>query len=100
MSQLKDRRGHPDVPPAMASDGKGGYREALLQSWGEVPEYRGRGRAPTVKCPQPEWQYLQVIKNRCGSRLRRVSITRLSMAKQMRLLAAWAHIQPTWSVPT
>lgn len=74
MSQLKDRRGHSDVPPAMASDGKGGYREALLQSWGEVPEYRGRGRPPTVKRPQPGWQYLQVIKNRCGSRLRRVSI--------------------------
>jgi hypothetical protein len=58
----------------MASDGKGGYREALLQTWGEVPEYRGRGRPPTVKRPQPEWQYLQVIKNRSGSRLRRVSI--------------------------
>jgi hypothetical protein len=74
MSQLKDRRGHPDVPPAMASDGKGGYREALLQTWGEVPEYRGRGRPPTVKRPQPEWRYLQVIKNRSGSRLTEVSI--------------------------
>ena len=74
MSQLKDRRGHPNVPPAMASDGKGGYREALLQTWGEVPEYRGRGRPPTLKRPQPEWQYLQVIKNRSGSRLMKVSV--------------------------
>jgi hypothetical protein len=74
MSQLKDRRGHPNVPPAMASDGKGGYREALLQTWGEVPEYRGRGRPPTLKRPQPEWQYLQVIKNRSGSRLTKVSV--------------------------
>jgi hypothetical protein len=76
MSQLKDRRGHPDMPPAMASDGKGGYREALLQTWGEVPEYRGRGRPPTVKRPQPGWQYLQVIKkkSRAGRRLREVSI--------------------------
>jgi len=29
MAQLKDR-GHPDAPPAMATDGKGEYREALL----------------------------------------------------------------------
>lgn len=58
----------------MASDGKGGYREALLQTWGEVPEYRGRGRPPTLKRAQPEWQYLQVIKNRCGGRLTEVSI--------------------------
>src|SRR3954462_10721093 len=28
----------------------------------------------SIKRPKPEWQYLQVIKNRCGSRLRRVSI--------------------------
>ena len=74
MSQLKDRRGHPDAPPGMASDGKGGYREALLQTWGEVPEYRGVGRPPTLKRPQPEWQYLQVVKSRSGSRLTEVSI--------------------------
>lgn len=74
MSQLKDRRGHPDAPPTIASDGKGGYREALLRTWGEVPEYRGVGRPPTVKRPQPEWQYLQVIKSRSGGRLTEVSI--------------------------
>jgi len=37
MAQLKDR-GHPDAPPAMATDGKGEYREALLATWGQVPE--------------------------------------------------------------
>jgi hypothetical protein len=31
--QLKPR-GHRDVPPLMATDGKGGYREALLARWG------------------------------------------------------------------
>jgi hypothetical protein len=74
MAQLKDRRGHPDAPPAMASDGKGGYREALLQTWGQVPEYRGVGRPPTVKRPQPGWHYLQVIKSRSGTHLTGVSI--------------------------
>lgn len=58
----------------MATDGKGGYREALLQTWGQVPEYRGAGRPPTIKRPQPEWRYLQVIKTRSGSRLTDVSI--------------------------
>ncbi len=73
MAQLKDR-GHPDAPPAMATDGKGDYREALLETWGQVPEYSGIGRPPTVKRPQPEWQYLQVVKTRSGSRLIGVTI--------------------------
>jgi len=73
MAQLKDR-GHPDAPPAMATDGKGEYREALLETWGQVPEYSGVGRPPTVKRPQPEWQYLQVVKTRSGSRLIGVTI--------------------------
>lgn len=73
MAQLKDR-GHPDAPPAMATDGNGEYREALLETWGQVPEYGGVGRPPTVKRPQKEWQYLQVIKTRSGSRLIGVTI--------------------------
>ena len=73
MAQLKDR-GHPDAPPAMATDGKGDYREALLETWGQVPEYSGVGRPPTIKRPQKEWQYLQVIKTRSGSRLIGVTI--------------------------
>jgi len=55
MAQLKDR-GHPDAPPPMATDGNGDYREALVETWGQVPEYSGVGRPPTVKRPQPEWQ--------------------------------------------
>ena len=74
MAQLKER-GHPDHPPALATDGKGDYRRALLETWGEVPPYQGRGRPPTQKQPQPEWQYLQVIKERSGSRLTAVHIT-------------------------
>src|SRR5437588_2174747 len=42
MTQLKERA-HPQTPPAMATDGKGSYREAMLQTWGQVPDYGGRG---------------------------------------------------------
>jgi hypothetical protein len=73
MAQLK-ARGHPDAPPAIATDGKGDYRTALVETWGEVPPYQGRGRPPTQKQPQPEWQYVQVIKERSGSRVTAVHI--------------------------
>src|SRR6266496_3131316 len=74
IAQLKDR-GHPDHPPAVATDGKGDYRTALVDTWGQVPPYQGRGRPPTVKQPQPEWQYVQVIKERSGARLTGIRIT-------------------------
>jgi len=68
MTQLKER-GHPTTPPAMATDGKGSYREAMLETWGRVPEYAGRGRPPTHKQPRADWHYLPVVKERSGSRL-------------------------------
>jgi hypothetical protein len=77
MAQLKER-GHPEQPPAMATDGKGDYRTALVETWGEVPPYQGRGRPPTQTQPQPDWQYVQVIKERSGSRLTAVQITVVS----------------------
>jgi hypothetical protein len=73
MEQLKER-GHPETPPAMATDGKGDYRTALLDTWGQVPAYQGRGRPPTCKQPQPEWQYVQVVKERSGNRVTGVHI--------------------------
>ena len=68
MTQLK-KRGHPKTPPAMATDGKGSYREAMVETWGQVPAYGGRGRPPTHKQPGADWHYLQVVKERSGSRL-------------------------------
>jgi hypothetical protein len=68
MAQLKDR-GQRDHPPAIATDGKGDYRTALVDTWGQVPAYQGRGRPPSVKQPQPEWQYVQIVKERSGNRL-------------------------------
>jgi hypothetical protein len=32
-------RGHPHSPPPLVSDGWGGYDEAMVEVWGEVPEY-------------------------------------------------------------
>jgi hypothetical protein len=73
MAQLKGR-GHRDRPPAMATDGKGDYRTAMVETWGQVPAYQGRGRPPKCKQPQPDWQYVQVVKERCGSRLMGIHI--------------------------
>jgi hypothetical protein len=73
MAQLK-ARGHPDAPPAIATDGQGSYREAMVETWGQVPEYSGRGRPPTGKQAQPGWHYLQVIKHRSGNRLTGITI--------------------------
>lgn len=68
MSQIRDRS-NPIEPPAIASDGCDSYPEAMLETWGKVPEYSGLGRPPTRKQPQAEWKCLQVIKHRSGGRL-------------------------------
>ncbi len=68
MTQLKVR-GHPNNPPAIATDGNDSYREAILETWGKIPDYSGRGRPPTKKRVQPQWKYLQVVKHRSGSKL-------------------------------
>ena len=68
MKQRK-RNTSEEGPPALSTDGKGAYREALLETWGKVPEYNGRGRPPTALQPGEDWLYLQVIKERSGSRL-------------------------------
>jgi len=58
----------------MATDGKGSDREAMVETWGQVPEYAGRGRPPTRKHPQPGWQSVKVVKRRSGGRLTGISI--------------------------
>ena len=68
MSQIK-ARGNPDLPPAMASDGNDSYPEAMLATWGRVPDYSGRGRPPTRKVPEPGWKFIQVVKHRSSHRL-------------------------------
>ena len=62
--QTLKRRGHPQAPPPLISDGWGGIDEALIEVYGLVPEYSGRGRPPTRKQARPGWQYLQMVKQR------------------------------------
>ena len=62
--QTLKHRGHPDGPPATISDGWGGIDDAMIAVYGLVPEYSGRGRPPTRKRAQPNWQYLQMVKQR------------------------------------
>jgi len=73
MAQLK-ARGHPEAPPAIATDGNGSYREAMVENWGQAPAYSGRGRPPTRKQAPPDWRYLQIVKCRSGNRLAGVTI--------------------------
>ncbi len=46
----------------------------MVETWGEAPEYAGRGRPPTRKQAQPGWRYLQVIKHRSGNHLTGIAI--------------------------
>jgi hypothetical protein len=85
MAQLKSR-GHGDTPPPMATDGKGGYREALLETWGQVPHYGGQGRPPTRKQAQPDRHYLQVIKHREGDHLTGGKCPSTALMIQVRLM--------------
>ena len=62
--QVKQRAAHADNPPPTLSDGWGGHREALVQVYGQVPEYCGRGRPPTRKQPVNGWHYTQMVKQR------------------------------------
>ena len=51
--QTLKRRGHPDAPPPTISDGWGGIDEAMIEAYGGVPEYTGRGRPPPSNVPSP-----------------------------------------------
>jgi hypothetical protein len=62
--QTLKRRGHPEEPPPLITDGWGGIDEALIEVYGLVPDYSGRGRPPTRKQARPGWQYLQMVKQR------------------------------------
>jgi hypothetical protein len=73
MRQLKER-GHAEAPPPIATDGKGAYREAMVEAWGEIPPPPERGRRPVHKQPKAGWHYLQVVKHREGGHLAQVEI--------------------------
>jgi len=62
--QVKAREAHQHTPPPLLSDGWGGQREALVEVYGQVPVYRGRGRPPSRKQPGDDWHYTQMVKQR------------------------------------
>ena len=62
-------RGHPAAPPPTISDGWGGIDDAMVEVYGKVPKYKGIGRPPTRKRPQPGWQYVQMVKQRENGRV-------------------------------
>jgi hypothetical protein len=67
--QILKERGHPEAPPPTISDGWGGIDEAMIEVYGQMPPYKGRGRLPTRKQPQPGWQYVRMVKQRDQGRV-------------------------------
>lgn len=63
-TQVQARAAHPHTPPPVLSDGWGGHREALLEVYGQVPAYKGRGRPPTRKQAGDNLHYTQMVKQR------------------------------------
>jgi hypothetical protein len=63
-TQVKQRDVHRHNPPPVLSDGWGGHREALIEVYGHVPPYTGRGRPPSRKQPGADWHYTQMVKQR------------------------------------
>jgi hypothetical protein len=61
---IKQRAAHRDSPPPVLSDGWGGHREALVEVYGALPPYKGRGKRPTRKKARPGWHYAQMVKLR------------------------------------
>ena len=61
---MLQRRGHPHRPPPTISDGWGGIDDAMIEVYGTVPPYSGRGRPPTRKQAGADWLYLQMVKQR------------------------------------
>ena len=72
MNQQK-QRGNSDKPPSLTSDAAKGYESALVKDYGVVPKYVGRGRPPTKKQAQSDWEYLQIVKHRRGGHLVKVT---------------------------
>jgi hypothetical protein len=62
--QMLQQRGHPEAPPPLITDGWGGIDDAILDVYGMLPEYSGRGRPPSNPKPGKDWLYLQMVKQR------------------------------------
>ena len=85
--QCLKRWGHPEGPPPTISDGWGGIDEAMIEVYGIVPEYCGRGRPPTRKQAASDWQYLQMVKQRDERRRVKGIKLRVVFGKKSEVLA-------------
>lgn len=63
METLK-QRAHPLMPPPIVTDGGSGCADAMVQVWGEIPEYKGVGPYPKHKCALSGWQHLRIVKRK------------------------------------
>ena len=88
--QTLKARGHPTAPPPTISDGWGGIDQAMIEVYGQVPQYQGRGRPPTRKRAQPGWQYLQMVKQRDKGRVIGIKL-RLVFGDPAETLALLGH---------
>ncbi len=86
--QTLKRRGHPEAPPPTISDGWGGIDEAMIEVYGQAPQYQGVGRPPTRKRPQPGWQYVQAVKQREHGRIVGVEL-RVIFGDPIKTLETW-----------
>jgi hypothetical protein len=65
----------------------------MVEVYGAVPEYQGVERPPTLKCPQPGWQYLQVVKQRENGRVVGISLRVIFRELEMyQASAAWEDL--------
>ncbi len=58
-----------EQPPLLSSDQLPGYEEVIVEVFGEVPAYSGRGRPPTRKRATSKLCYGQVVKHRGQGRV-------------------------------
>jgi hypothetical protein len=90
VAQVKRREVHDEQgePPPFASDGLPHYRQALVEVYGEVPSYGGRGRPPSGKRPPKGLRYGQIVKQRRGGRVVGVE-ERIVCGEPEEVRAAW-----------
>lgn len=57
-----------DAPPPTVSDGHNGCGAAMIEVFGQVPEYKGVGPRPKHKSAVEGWQCLKMVKNQSEDR--------------------------------
>jgi hypothetical protein len=94
LSQVAQRvSGALDQPPALSSDQLPGYEAAIVEVFGKVPPYQGRGRPPQQKQPTPQLCYGQVVKHREAGRV--VAVTQQAILGRVDLPVSTSGVERT-----